>query len=149
MVWGGFGYGGKTDLVMIEGHLNSDKYQKMLQGNLIASGSTICGDNWKFQQDNASIHTSKATMGWFKSNRVDVIEWPACSPDMNPIENLWGVLTYRVYGKNKQYESVNDLKMAIINAWESLKKEELQKLVDSMPDRVFQLIQSKGGATKY
>jgi len=38
-----------------------------------------------FQQDNARIHTAADTMAWFEENNVEVMEWPACSPDLNPI----------------------------------------------------------------
>ncbi|KAE9045847.1 hypothetical protein PR001_g4799 [Phytophthora rubi] len=47
------------------------------------------GTDFTFQQDNASIHTSRETMAFFEEQEVSVMDWPARSPNLNPIENLW------------------------------------------------------------
>ena len=48
-------------------------------------------NNAIFQQDNASIHTSKLTKDWSKTKNIDVLDGSAKSPNLNPIKNLWGI----------------------------------------------------------
>ena len=54
---------------------------------------------------------------------------------MNPIENLWGILARRVYANSRQFGDVAEIN----NAWRSIGQETLQSLIDSMPDRIFEV----------
>ena len=102
-----------------------------------------------FQQDNAPIHVSRSTKEWFKQNNINVMDWSACYPDCNPIENLWGVIVLSLYAECRQFDSVDQLKTAIIDAWGGIKDGVIEKLVDSMPDRMFQVINKNGSAINY
>ena len=102
-----------------------------------------------FNKDNASIHSSASTKAFFRENEINVMEWPACSPDLNPIENLWGILVRDVYAHNKQYGNVNELKVAIQQAWNNVKVETLENLVKSVPNRLIEVINVKGASTHY
>lgn len=148
MFWGAFAYHGKSKLVQINKTLNSLTYHDILRENLINFGSEF-HDPWKFQQDNAPAHASKSTKIWLQDNNIESIRWPARSPDMNPIENLWGILVKKVYGCNKQYLCMETLKIAILKAWDEISIEILHGLVNSMPDRIFNLIEKNGASTKY
>jgi len=72
------------------------------------------------------------------------MDWPARSPDLNPIENLWGILVRKVYRNNRQFETVAELKTAIEAAWMEVEPETIKNLISSMPNRIFQLISKHG-----
>ncbi len=52
-----------------------------------------------FQQDLAPVHTAKSTKSWLNDHGVGVLDWPANSPDLNPIENLWGIVKRKMRSK--------------------------------------------------
>ncbi|EFO95713.1 hypothetical protein CRE_13905 [Caenorhabditis remanei] len=102
-----------------------------------------------FQQDNASIHKSISTQNWLKAQKITDLEWPAVSPDLNPIENLWGLLVRRVFKHGRQFNTIQELKDAIETEWNAITAAELRALVASKPNRMFEVIQNNGGETSY
>lgn len=149
MIWAAFCYTGKTPMCFISSRMNSENYIDLLDNVLIEFGENILNDQYVFQQDNAAIHKSKKTMEWFQSRSIELLEWPACSPDLNPIENLWGILARAVYANGKQFSSVLELKNRIIEEWNKIQLPTLEKLVLSMEDRIYEVIKNSGAQTKY
>ena len=149
MLWGSFGQHGKSDLVFIEGKMNAAKYRKVLQEHLVHIGQKIGGPLWVFQQDNAPIHRANVNHTWFQTKGIRVLEWPSYSPDLNPMENIWASLSRRVYSEGKQYNNKEDLKKAILTSWKKISIFECRNLINSMPNRLFELIKVNGAKTKY
>jgi transposase len=149
MIWAGFGPKGKTDVCFCQGSMTSKTYQNTLRTTLIPVAEQICGENYLFQQDNAPIHVSESTMEFFESNKIQLFPIPPKSPDLNPIENVWGLLARRVYWGGNQYNNLNELKNAIISAWNSITVAELQPFIESMPNRIFELIANHGSSTRF
>ena len=91
-----------------------------------------------FQQDNDPKHTSKKAK-----------QWPAQSPDLNPIEHLWNYIKRKLKEYKEPPTGVHELWDRVQVEWEKIPKEECQKLIESMPRRVAAVARAKVGYTKY
>ena len=149
MVWAGVGYNGRTELVIIETKNNAKKYVEVLAKYLLPFTHRIIGDKWVLQQDNSSIHTSNLVKDWVNCHNVTLLDWPSLSPELNIIENVWSHLVRMVYSNGRQYNSTNELKIALFESWEQISQNYIQTLVDSMPNRVFDLILKGGHKINY
>ncbi|KAG6583134.1 putative retroelement [Phytophthora cinnamomi] len=140
---------GKSELVILEGNQNSERYIYTLSEYLLPFIDRVYDRECVFQQDNASIHTSGATKEFLKEENVDVMDWPAQSPDLNPIENMWGVLARAVYAHGRQFQTREDLIETIKASWAAIGQDLITKLVESMPKRCIAMLELHGAKTKY
>ena len=91
MVGGGIMGDVKTDLVAVQGNLNAQRYVKLLDNNLLPFMQNF-GPGLNFQHCNARLHTDLVTANFLAQNNVNVLPWPALSPDMYHIEHIWDEL---------------------------------------------------------
>ena len=94
------------------------------------------------QEDNDSKPRSLVATKWKKDNNVKVLSWPACSPDLNPIENLWKVLKFNI--ATRKVKTIKGLKRIIKEEWDRLPPDIGEKLVNSMKTRIELVIEAKG-----
>lgn len=149
MVWGAFSSYGIISLAFPSCKMNSEEYQSVLGAKLVPYLAKFRRRSLIFQQDNASVHVSNSTKLWLSKKKIQTLAWPACSPDLNPMENIWGWLVRRVYANNKHYQSVAELRMAIVDEWTDLTPDFLENYVNSMPNRIADVISKKGKPIQY
>jgi hypothetical protein len=148
MVWGCFSYGGVGRLYRIHGIMDAMGYHSILQRQMIPSAEALFPHiPWTFQQDNDPKHTAGVNKRYLQNKNVNVLDWPAQSPDLNPIENLWNELDRRL--KRRACNTENELFEVLKEGWDALPQDYLQKLVDSMPNRCRAVILARGNGTKY
>ncbi len=139
---------GVGPLCFLKFTVNAAIYHKNVEHFMLPSADKLYGDaDFIFQQDLTPAHTAKGTKRWFNDHGVTVLDWPANSPDLNPIENLLGIVKRKM--SNTRPNNADDLKTAIKATWASITPEQCHRLIASMPRRIDAVIHAKGDPTKY
>ena len=109
-----------------------------------------------FMQDNAPIHTTHKVRLWFENHRIEVMEWPPYSPNLNPIEHLWYRLKELLYNRHpelfdlgKDDEVREAMIKALMEVWREVKRQLMDDLIDSMTTRVNAVLEAKGWYTRF
>ena len=103
-----------------------------------------------FMQDGARCHTCPNSMQFFSSNGIVLFgPWPPQSPDLNPIEWVWGNLKQKLQYYRPFPKTRIELIDAVMTMWENLTEEYKQKLIESMDYRMEEVIARKGRWTKF
>jgi hypothetical protein len=92
IIWAGISIDNRTDLVVVPGRLNAMNYiENILEDHVVPAAYGI-GQNFILMQDNAKPHTTGITRNFLQERGIQVMEWPALSPEVNPIEYVWDEL---------------------------------------------------------
>ncbi|GFU36714.1 transposable element Tcb2 transposase [Trichonephila clavipes] len=150
MVWAGIMINGRTRLhVVANGTMTGQRYidEGLLPHVRLFRGAV--GDKFVFMGDNATCHRTVAVQDCLDSEGIQRLVWPARSPDLNPIENVWDALGRQVAGRNYPPTNKNTLIRALTEEWDKLPQQLLDNVVQSMVRRVECCITLHGGHILY
>ncbi|GFV45299.1 transposable element Tcb2 transposase [Trichonephila clavipes] len=150
MVWAGIMINGRTRLhVVANGTMTGQRYidEVLLPHVRLFRGAV--GDKFVFMDDNATCHRTLAVQDCLDSEGIQRLVWPARSPDLNPIENVWDALGRQVAGRNYPPTNKNTLIRAPTEEWDKLPQQLLDNVVQSMVRRVECCITLHGGHIPY
>jgi transposase len=151
MIWGCITYEGVGFSCKVEGNMDAELYSDILRDELERTIAYYHLDHEEviFQQDGDSKHTSNLAQETLDELGLEVMEWPAQSPDLNPIEHVWKQLKSDLKAENRVFATKDELWEAVEELMMDENKDTCRNLIASMPSRVQAVINAKGGYTKY
>ncbi|KAI1000961.1 hypothetical protein K3495_g7234 [Podosphaera aphanis] len=130
-------------MVPVVGKMKTQQYIRIVQENLtlcIEAASLLDDmpptDQPIFQQDNDPKHIARATTSFLRSRNIKSLDWPAQSPDLNPIEHLWKELKRRLGAYYEPPKGVGELWQRVQREWALIPASTCRNLVESMPRRI-------------
>ena len=150
-VWGAFSYDSRTSLIRIRGTFTKDKYKKILQETLLPyAESVFCNvRNFLLQEYNCSVHRASAIRQYLSSKQVVRMTWTPQSPDLSPVENVWGLIKRKLRSLTQYPRNEDELFETVEQMWPEIPQLYFQRLVASMPNRARSVVNRKGSSTKY
>ena len=150
MVWGCFSSFGLGPLVRVNGKQTANNYINVLNNHLLPYlGQLDNQNNYVFQDDNAQIHRARSTLRWISENNIDQLHWPAQSPDLNPINNIWDELEHCIRKHIPLPKNEMELFNLLQEEWSNIDESVYKNLVESMERRVQAVVKAKGHPTCY
>ena len=146
MVWGAISHQTRSQLVIIDGTLNSDGYCDILREHVRPLAGALDPENL---DDNARPHRARIVQEYMDRETIERMEWPAKSPDLNPIENVWGVMKQQLSRRLLPQHTINDLWDMLLEEWNNVPIRTIRQFIPSMSRRIQSCIDANGGYTPY
>lgn len=151
LLWGVITPKGVGRLQLAHGKVDSKQICAMLKNGLLGTlqDQKQEPDSILYAQDNDPKHTSRYTQNFLAENEIKLLPWPASSPDMNIIENVWDHLDQKLRHRNVLPTNKRQLWEMLQEEWYNIDPSYIQGLYESLPQRVAALHTAKGGYTHY
>lgn len=151
MIWGCMTRRGVGFCCRIDGGLDKELYCSILEDEYLNTLKYygLKKEETIFQHDNDPKHTAKKTREWLEENGIEVLDWPAQSPDLNPIEHLWEHLKRKLNSYETFPTSISDLWERVQQEWNEIDPSTCVKLIETMPSRIAAVKKAKGKYTMY
>ena len=144
------GGGSRSAIKIFDDNLTAALHINILQYTMLPAAQRVFKRRrWCYLQDRDPKHTARATVAWLDEHVPEhlVDSWPANSPDLNPIENIWAELRCNVARRNPR--SREELERAVTSSWREIAQPPIDNAMNSMPRRLRAVLAAKGGPTKY
>ena len=147
-IWGGISYRGPTQIVIFTGKLCATKLLKIFDASLLPFVRSVYPEQHRLMQDNDPKHTSRLARTYFECNNVHWWKTPPESPDLNPIENVWGSMKrfLRDYHKPRNQASLLE---GIKKFWKTLTPEVCRRYINHIHKVIPKVIEENGGPSGY
>ncbi|GFX34378.1 transposable element Tc3 transposase [Trichonephila clavipes] len=129
LVWGGIILGSRTDLHIFDaGSVNGTRYCNEILLPYVRLFRGAMGVQFLFMDDNAPCHRIVAAEQLLESEEIERMDWPARSPDLNPIEHVWYFLVRRLAARTLPLVTIRELRLALQDEWAAMP----QQLIDTL-----------------
>ncbi|GFY31295.1 transposable element Tcb2 transposase [Trichonephila clavipes] len=124
-------------------------YRDEILRHIVVPYAAAIGDDFILMDDNCRPHRANLVEDFLFEEGIIRMEWPACSPNMNPIEHVWDALGRRVAGRQPPPQTLRELERALLEEWNRIAQLVINSLIDSMPQRCSTLLAVRGNHTPY
>ena len=147
-VWGGISKHGATSVVIFTGIMTATRYTQILDAGLLPFAQDVFPSGYRFQQDNDPKHCANYTKAYFTANNINWWPTPPESPDLNPIENVWGTMK-EFLRKDYKPQGLEDLKCGIKKFWKRLTPAVCTRYINHIQKVIPAVIDKQGGPSGY
>ena len=130
--------------VLARGTLTAIRYRDEILRPIMRPYAGAVGPGFLLMHDNARSHVAEVCQQFLHNEGIDAMDWPARSPDLNPIEHI---MFRSIHQHHVAPQTVQELIDALIQIWEEIPQENIHCLIRSMPRCCKEVIQACGGQT--